>query len=577
MDARTSQALRVGETAEFHPPSSELRVDDRVVRLRPQTAAVLTQLLLNPDRVISKDELLQAVWPGVVVTENSLAQCIVEIRRELGGAKQAAIETVPRRGYWFHSSAPSMRADIETDDMGAPTADCSEPAIARPAMPAAPTTRRRLLGLGAALVMILTAGGAYWWHGSTTPTAQVSGQLAQLSVAVLPLTVKAEDSGQTQFASRVTQDLATDLAQVPGVQVIAPGAAMGYPSGVANSPQTSRELGVRYIIEGGVVREAGRILVDLRLIDATTGVQRWSDRVDMSTGMLYVDRRDVSGRLYQMLRAELIGIDSGRLQRDSRRKFDVNDLALRAWALSQRADPEDNTQAQALARQAIALDPESLLAWCVLASSIMLDRVELWTSDLEGALDRAEVAVRRALTINPRQPQMNTILGAIMAVRGRYVEALAAFDMELATGARHDPQVHEWLGITYLLMGEPRQAVQPLETAIWLSPRDPRLSDLWRTLAIAYAHIGDLHYARDRAWSAVRTPQPSLRAYETLAAVCTMYGDPDCAKEALSELLRLAPRYSITEVRKEVSSTQPEYVARHREYLAALQTAGLPQ
>ncbi len=131
--------------------------------------------------------------------------------------------------------------------------------------------------------------------------------------------------------------------------------------------------------------------------------------------------------------------------------------------------------------------------------------------------------------------------------------------------------------LTYLLMGNPGRAIKPLETAIWLSPRDVRLSYLWRTLAIAYMHTGDLCQGRESAWSAVRTPRPSLRAYETLAAVCTMYGDDACAKGALAELLRIAPRYSITQVTKEVSSNEPAFVARRQQYLAALRTAGLPQ
>ncbi|HVE88449.1 MAG TPA: hypothetical protein VNA44_02010, partial [Burkholderiaceae bacterium] len=202
--------------------------------------------------------------------------------------------------------------------------------------------------------------------------------------------------------------------------------------------------------------------------------------------------------------------------------------------------------------------------------------VALWTDDPEGALERSEAAARRALTINSRQPQINTIFGAIMALRGRYVEALAAFDAELALGSHNDPQLHEWLGVTYLLMGNPGRAIKPLETAIWLSPRDARLSHLWRTLAVAYMHTGDLCQGRESAWSAVRTSRPSPRAYETLAAICTMYGDDNCAKGALAELLRVAPSYSLARVTKEATSDEPSFVARRQQYLAALRTAGLP-
>ncbi|UCG98537.1 MAG: hypothetical protein JSW31_05530, partial [Burkholderiales bacterium] len=91
---------------------------------------------------------------------------------------------------------------------------------------------------------------------------------------------------------------------------------------------------------------------------------------------------------------------------------------------------EDNASARALARQAIALDPDLVLAWRALAASIVTDHVEGWADDPEGSLDTAESAIRRSLTIDPGQPQAHAILGAIMAIRGRHVEALAALERE---------------------------------------------------------------------------------------------------------------------------------------------------
>lgn len=575
MGAEASRVFRVGDTAEFHPHTNVLHVDDRVVRLRPQTGAVLRHMLMHPDRVISKDELLHAVWPGVVVTENSLVQCVTEIRRELG-ANRSAIETVPRRGYWFH---PPL-ADTVGEDIGATTTAREEPVGTSPVALARREKGGYWRGVAAVFGVLLVLGGAYWWHSLVESSAVPASRLEQtprLSMAVLPFALNAADAGQRIFAEQVADALTRDLAQIPGVKVVARSATTGYLPGAANPRRAGRELNVNYIVEGSVERVAGQFAVDLRLIDAATGAQQWSDRVDMSTAMASVDPRDVAGRLAQLLKADLVESEIARLDLKSPRSFDANDLALRAWVLWQRDSAEDNAQAQALARQAIALDPESLLAWRVLAGSMMLDRVAAWTDDPEGALERAEAAVRRALTINPRQPQINTILGAIMAVRGRYVEALAALEAELTLGSRQDPQLHEWLGVTYLLMGNPGRALKPLETAIWLSPRDARLSYLWRTLAIAQMHTGDLCQGRESAWSAVRTPRPSLRAYETLAAVCTMYGDDDCAKGALAELLRIAPSYSITQVTKEVSSSEPAFVARRQQYLAALRMAGLPQ
>lgn len=575
MDTRTSRALPLGPTAEFHPPSSELRVDDRVVRLRPQTAAVLAHLLLHPCRVVGKDELLAAVWPGVVVTENSLAQCIAEIRRELGATNQAAVQTIPRRGYRFQPlQQPDSRpaANVARSD----AKDVDTPSFAAPVGASDARRSRRWLAIAAASLTLAILGAAgHGWYLMTVRSTHFAG-VSRMSIAVLPFGYEAGDDRQKALARRLTDELTRDLAQIPTAEVIAQGVLAKFGNGAVDAREVGSELGARYVVEGRVLRDGGRQLAELRLIDASMGVQRWSEQVGLEPGLLQVDERDVTGRLAQVLEAELVSAEVARRAQRPRKSIAADDIALHAWMLLRRAGREVNASATALARQAIALDPESILAWRALAASSLADHVEGWTDDPNGALDTAEAAIRRALDIDPQQHQAHGILGAVMAIRGRYAEALAALESELATGTRHDPQVHQWLGITYLWMGRPRQAIQPLETAVWLSPRSARLSDLWRTLAMANWHIGDLCVARDRAWSAVQTPQPAARAYETLAAVCTVFGDQGCADDALAELRRLSPRHSEAKASKAMWSSHPDFVARQQEYVAALRMAGLP-
>jgi DNA-binding winged helix-turn-helix (wHTH) protein/TolB-like protein/Flp pilus assembly protein TadD len=575
MDTRTSRALPVGPTAEFHPPSSELRLADRVVRVRPQTAAVLTYLLLRPGRAVGKDELLAAVWPGVVVTENSLAQCIAEIRRELGETNQDAIRTLPRRGYCFQ---PPLQPVVQ---VRTPATDRNAEALAISSVAAGQNLvevrrPRRWLAVAAASLSVAIAGAAGYGSDRTRWWPTQPPEAPQVAIAVLPLASDAGSDQQRALAERITDELTRDLAEMPAAAVIAKVALAQFSGGTVDAGRVGHELGATYVVEGRVLSEDGRQFVDLQLVNAVTGVQQWSERIDLEPGLLQVDDRDVTGRIAQIVQAELMSAEIARRPKRQEKSVGADDLALHAWMLSRRASREDNASARALARQAIALDPDSVLAWRALAASIVTDHVEGWTVDPEGSLDTAESAIRRALTIDPGQPQAHAILGAIMAIRGRHVEALAALERELSAGARHDPQVHEWLGITYLWMGKPRQAIRPLETAVWLNPRSQRLSEIWRTLAMAHWHIGDLCFARDRAWAAVRTPQPAPRAYETLAAICTMYGDGACANDALAELRRVAPLHDLAKVRWDTPSSKPDFVARQSEYVAALRMAGLP-
>ena len=574
MDTRTSRALPVGPTAEFHPPSSELRADDRIVRLRPQTAAVLMHLLLHPDRVVGKDELLAAVWPGVVVTENSLAQCIAEIRRELGVANQDAVQTIPRRGYRFQTP-PQPACESAAALAGGDTEGFATPSLpVQRGISNAGAARRWRAVAAASLVAAIAGAAGHGWYSMTGRSTHLA-EVSQMSIAVRPLGFEARDDEQRRFARRLTEELTQDLARMPAAEVISPSVLAKFDDAAVDALAVGRELGARYVIEGRVLDEGRRRIVELRLVDAVIGVQRWSEHVSLEPGLLQVEDRDVPGRLAQILKTELVSAEVARRSQRPRRNISADDLALHAWMLSGRASREDSATATALARQAIALDPDSVLAWRALAELTLTDHLEGWTNDPGGALDAAESAIRRALAIDSSQQHAHAVLGAIMAIRGRYVEALAALERELAMGGRHDPQVHQWLGITYLWMGKPRQAIKPLETAVWLTPPGPRLSDLWRTLAMANWHIGDLCVARDRAWSAVRMPQPVPKAYETLAAVCTAYGDRGCTNDALAELRRLAPLHSVAKARQAMSSSQPDFVARQLEYVAALRMAGL--
>ena len=575
MDTRTSRALPVGPTAEFYPPSGELRVDGRIVRLRPQTAAVLMHLLLHPGRVVGKEELLEAVWPGVVVTENSLAQCIAEVRRDLGAANQDAVQTIPRRGYRLQPP-PSPAADSAAEASDGDPAGFAARSVAPLDRNPAAGRSRRWLAVGASSLAVAIAGAVGFGWSLATARLSDAADMPQMSIAVLPLVAAAADEEQSAAARRMTEELTRDLAQLPTAEVISPGVLAKFGNAAIDARSVRRAFGARYVIEGRVLSEGGRRSVDLRLVDATIGVERWSEQIDLEPGLLQVDDRDLSGRLSQALKSELVSAEVARRSQRPRKSIAAEDLALHAWMLSGRVGREDIATATTLARQAIALDPDSVLAWRALAASTLTGHLGGWTDDPEASLDIAESAIRRALAIDPSQQQAHAILGAIMAVRGRYVEALAALERELAIGARHDPQVHEWLGITYLWMGKSRQAIQPLETAVWLTPPGPRRSHLWQTLAMANWHIGNLCVARDRAWSAVQTPQPVPAAYETLAAVCTMFGDRSCAKNAIAELRRVAPLHSLAKASEAMSSSQPAFVAQQLEYVAALRMAGLP-
>src|SRR5262245_34899994 len=209
-----------------------LRTADREIALRRKSFEVLRYLVENPDRVVTKEELFQAIWPNVVVTDESLAHCVSEVRQAIGDTKQTIIATVPRRGYRF--AAPVLR--VATSAAASAEAD-----------------------LG---------------------TRSQSPLLNRPSVAVLPFANLSDDPQQDCFSDGITEDITTELSRFSELLVIARNSASQYKGTAVDIRQIGRELGARYILEGSVRRSGDRIRIAAQLIDAQTGTHRWAERYD---------------------------------------------------------------------------------------------------------------------------------------------------------------------------------------------------------------------------------------------------------------------------------------------------------
>jgi adenylate cyclase len=557
---RRRSVLRLGSAVLFHPDDGRVQAGGREVRLRPRSAEVLSYLAGRAGEVVAKDELIDALWRGLIVTDNSVAQCVSEIRRALDGAEGVRVLALPRRGYVFEGPV------AEVDEQAAP---------AQPFRlgPSGRWKTRWSLIAGAATAAAALIGWIAWLALTypVAPTERSRG--VRTTVAVLPMLITG-NAENGPYAEAFAEFLRSDLARVPGAAVLSRGSTNGMMSFTADAREVARQVRADFVLESAVRDADGGLAIDLQLVDVGDGTVRWREHLQTSRDAFLAAHAPLAARAMQAIRPDLVRVAQPRVQPGGEAQL----LALRAWSQWFRATPADNALARSLAERAVALDPELVLGWRVLGASLLLDRVAAWPGgDAPDLLDRAEFAARRALAIDPLEPQVNTIFGAVMVIRGRFAEALAAFDAELEIGRYHEPQVYNWIGLTYLLMGEPERALKPLEMAVWLSPRDARLSYFRRNLSLAYLHMGEIPRAVEVAREAVATSPPTPRAYETLTAACGLAGDAPCAEEALRELLRVAPAYSIDRVEKETSSNNERYVAARGRYVAALRKVGLPE
>jgi adenylate cyclase len=230
-----------------------LRTADRELQLRPKAFEVLRYLLENADRIVTKQELMKAVWPNVIVTDQALTHCVGEVRQAIGDSKQTIIKNIPRRGYRF--TAPVVRVAANAAAPG--TAGVS------PAIPGREADRP--------------------------------------SVAVLPFANLSGDPRQDYFSDGITEDITTELSRFSELRVVARNSAFQYKGKAADIRQVGRELGARYVLEGSVRRSGNRIRIAAQLIDAVTGAHRWAERYDRELHDIFAVRTRWHVRLSQSL------------------------------------------------------------------------------------------------------------------------------------------------------------------------------------------------------------------------------------------------------------------------------------
>lgn len=487
------------------------------VILRPRAAAVLRYLLEHAGELVTKDALLREVWADLVVTENSLTQCVREIRRELGDGDETLLKTVHRRGYILETAV--------------------QKAGPRPASANRNPSRRR-------------------------------------AIMVLPLVNMGGDPDQDYFAEGLTEDLTIDIGRTPGAHVIGRGTAQTYAGKPVDVREIGLELGVDYVVEGSVRRDGDEIQVSLAVSETADARQVWAERFNARRENLVTLQRTMAGTVSHMLFVGLSGVEADRPR--SPDEMTSHDLATRAYSIWYRNAPQVSAEAARLLDRALELDPQNANALAQKAGEHIFALATRNYTDWDATIAAAQELARKAITLDPENRTAYSRLGEAYAYQGRFEEALTALEQQMQLNP-NDPTSHQWEGIIHILMGNAHLAIKPLEAALALSPRDPRTSTFIRNLALAYLHMNQDAQALIIAERSIHQPKPWPRSYETLAAAYAVNGLMEEARAAVKVLLRHWPGYSINQHRAEMMSARPAFLAQRERLLAALREAGLPE
>ena len=348
--------------------SGELRdAEGELAGLRKQALDVLLVLGRRAGEVINKDELMNQVWPKVVVGEGSLTQAIADIRRVLGDDEHRLVRNVARRGYMLVPDKPLSGAAVEARA----ELSAAAPAAREFSRPPRPWWRPGLIS--AVVLAVLLAGGAWLTWRSTSSTWRTPAELARtplsrevpaLSIIVLPLTLEGERTDAEWLADALHGDLVIAVAQMQNSFVIARDTASTYKGKAVDPRQVAREMGVRHVVQGSLRQEGGRIRLNLTLIDGESGVQRWAEAFDTDRAQLAQAVSDFAVAIERTLVAELYRSTGERLATLSPTEVSADDLAMQGYALWYRGVTRENVlAARALFDRALAMNPDSARAW----------------------------------------------------------------------------------------------------------------------------------------------------------------------------------------------------------------------
>ena len=420
-DASDSPLRRVLWVGEWQVAAdlNQISRGDNVVRLEPKAMAVLLHLASRPQQVVSREELLAAVWAGVVVGDNALTQVVIKLRKALGDTAREAVyvQAVAKKGYRLVAVVRRAAASTPQSET-----------VPGPAPVPAPRRRPVMHWAAAALAAVLLLLGVVRVmqpEATTTPTTERQGQepnprgesprALTPSVRVEALEVLGAQPGQLLLARAVAADLVTDLSKVSGLWVVS--------SNLPVQNQTSQSaLQPRYVLSGTVQQEGDRLRLNVLLTD--TGRPLWSERLDRHVRDLFEVQDSLVARVLEVLPVKVSQAETRRIAQRSTRDLQAYETFVRAQAALLVRRPEQNEAARALYWEAIGRDPAFARAYAGLALTYALEYQQSWTPEGAKALARAAEFAQIALRMRPDMPEAHWVLAFVGAQQRSSTRAL---------------------------------------------------------------------------------------------------------------------------------------------------------
>lgn len=497
-----------------------LRADGVDVELRPKSFDVLRLLVQNAGRLVSKDEMARVVWPNVVATDDSLVQCISDVRKALGDDGQRFIKTVPRRGYVFV-------AEVEGEVEG---------------------------------------------KGEGNFASHVARQdPPRLTIAVLPL-VSIGASSDRHFGDGLAEDIITAISRFRDVTVIASNSSQRYRNEVDVS-KAGRELGAAFVVKGSIGRDQGRVRVNVQLLDTRSGATLWAERYDRPLGSLFELQDEVAGQVVSKLVGHARQRTAERVRTRDPTSMEVYEMVLRARQGFVAFSREGAMDAHALLQQATTLDPGYAPAWELMARVLLRFYIVPYDERQFSArvLEDAHQAALKAVALDPGFSLAHGALGYAQLWLQQYDASDASLRRAIALNPNDADSLRNY-GDALGTFGEHRASIEAFERSLRLDPFSPPIVP--GLMARAHSMLGEhdraLPLARECADRAPGLPM----CFMMLAVAAARLGDTVEAQAAVGRLLELSPR---TSIRQHMQRKRFRLDSDDALWVGHLRAAGIPE
>ncbi|WP_027519193.1 winged helix-turn-helix domain-containing tetratricopeptide repeat protein [Bradyrhizobium sp. WSM1417] len=530
----------------------ELRRRGSPVHAEPQVFDLIVHLVRNHDRVVSKDEVIENIWNGRIISEAAFSSRINGARRVLGdsGTEQQFIKTLHRRGFRFVG-------DVEE----VPSSDAD-----------------------AVKLVPGEAGGPERGPPSTSVHTEISQlddvvseavkaeAITRPSIAVLPFQNISNDPENEYFSYGLTEDIIRLLARNRWLSVISRHSTIGFLGGTVDAREVGAQLGATYVMSGSVRKSDGSVRIAAELARAADGQQLWSEKYEFQLLNIFDIQDEMARQIAATIEPELSKLEQQLAARKPPESLDAWDCYQRGlWNLWRFTTPGFDS-AEEYFQRSIAADPtfargHGALSYVNIQRSLY-DAPEARGARLKTALHQAQTAV----SLDELDCFCHCALGRALCLTRQNEEASAAIGLSLELNPSF-AQGYFAQGFNLLWCGREIEAETLLDQATILSPRDSHLWSFHHTRSWAHFSLGEYDIAAEFARRAARQSNATYRAYATLAASLGRLGDHAQASAAVAELMKRKSGYTTGTAGRELFFCRdPRFLS---EYTEGLRSAGV--